>query len=57
MGEFITGVLAGLVVSLVNKFIVNGQLWKMCEARHEEEDDADGLSSQSSAIFSDIHIH
>ena len=51
MGEFITGVLAGLVVSLVNKFIVNGQFWRMCDGRQEEVDD-DGLSSQSSGIIS-----
>jgi hypothetical protein len=56
MGELITGVMAGLIVSLVNKFIVNGQLWKMCDGRQPGEDD-DGLSSQSSAIISDIHIH
>ena len=56
MGELLTGVLAGLMVSLVNKFVINGQLWKMCDGRQVEEDD-DGLSSQSSAIISDIHIH
>ena len=56
MGELVTGVIAGLIVSLFNRFVINGTIWKMCDGRQTEEDD-DGLSSQSSAIISDIHIH
>jgi hypothetical protein len=55
MGELFMGILAGITVSLINKYIINGQIWKLCDGRQEEEDD--GLSSQSSAIISDIHVH
>jgi hypothetical protein len=55
MGELLSGIFAGIVVSLINKFLVNGSLWTMCNERHVTEDD-DGVSSQSSAIISDIHV-
>ena len=57
MGELVTGVIAGLIVSLFNRFVINGAVWKMCDGRQQTEEDDDGLSSQSSAIISDIHIH
>jgi hypothetical protein len=57
MGELITGVMAGLVVSILNRFVINGTFWKMCDGRqHVEDDDDDGNSSESSAIISDIHV-
>jgi hypothetical protein len=56
MTEFMIGIAAGVVVSLINKYILNGQLWRHCQQPTHEDDD-DGLSSQSSAIISDIHIH
>ena len=56
MGELLSGIFAGIVVSLINKFLVNGNLWQMCNERHVMEDDDDGVSSQSSAIISDIHV-
>ncbi len=58
MTEFFVGIAAGIIVSLFNKYIVNGNIWKQCEHRaplHEEEED--GLSSESSAISCDIHVH
>jgi hypothetical protein len=57
MTEIVTGILAGIIVSLINKFIVNGNFWNHCQQPTGEEEDDDGLSSQSSAIISDIHIH
>ena len=56
MGEVLSGIFAGIIVSLINKFLVNGNLWTMCNERHTTEDDDDGVSSQSSAIISDIHV-
>ena len=58
MGEVLSGIFAGIIVSLINKFLVNGNLWQMCNERHvmEDDDDDDGVSSQSSAIISDIHV-
>jgi hypothetical protein len=55
MGEVLSGIFAGIIVSLINKFLVNGSLWTMCNERQVTEDD-DGVSSQSSAIISDIHV-
>jgi hypothetical protein len=55
MAEFFVGIAAGIVVSLFNKYVVNGQLWRQCDYRTPVEED--GLSSESSAIISDIHVH
>jgi len=52
MGEFFVGISAGVLVSLFNRFVLSGYLWKMCD-----HDDDDGVSSQSSAISTDVHIH
>jgi hypothetical protein len=57
MTEIFTGIAAGIVVSLINKFIVNGHPWRYCQQPTVDEDDDDGMSPQSSAIYSDIHIH
>ena len=55
MTEFFVGIAAGIIVSLFNKYIVNGNPWKHCDYR--EPDISDGLSSESSAISCDIHVH
>ena len=56
MGELFLGISAGLVVSMINKYILSGTLWAWC--RHmREDDDCDDLSSQSSAVSLDVHIH
>jgi hypothetical protein len=58
MGELLLGISAGLVVSMINKYILSGTVWNWC--RHRCEDghaDCDDLSSQSSAVSMDVHIH
>ncbi len=55
MAEFFVGIAAGIVVSLFNKYVVNGQLWKQCNYRAPVEED--GLPLESSAIISDFHVH
>jgi hypothetical protein len=56
MGEFWIAVLAGVAVSLWNKFVVNGG-WRTCyEAACLEERDVDD-SSTSSTISLDVHTH
>ena len=57
MGELLLGISAGLVVSMINKYILSGTLWTWCKHKREGEDDCDDLSSQSSAVSMDIHIH
>ena len=58
MGEFFIGIAAGVVVSLLNKFVINGTFWKTCEKTHcNHDDDEEDMSSQNSAIVHDIHIH
>ncbi len=60
MGELLTGILCGIIVSLANKFVISYLSWNSCDEPEEMEDDRycdDGLSSQSSAIIHDIHIH
>jgi hypothetical protein len=54
MGELLTGIACGIIVSLLNKFFISYLSWESCE---ETMEDDDGLSSQSSAIIHDIHIH
>jgi len=56
MGELLLGISAGLVVSMINKYILSGTLWAWCKHR-PGDDDCDDLSSQSSAVSMDIHIH
>jgi hypothetical protein len=56
MGELLLGISAGLVVSMINKYILSGTLWTWCRHRQEDED-CDDLSSQSSAVSMDVHIH
>ena len=53
MEEFFVGISAGVLVSLFNRFVLSGYLRKMCG----HDDDDDGVSSQSSAISTDVHIH
>ncbi len=58
MGELLLGISAGLVVSMINKYILSGTLWTWCRhKREDEDDDCDDLSSQSSAVSMDVHIH
>jgi hypothetical protein len=57
MGELILGISAGLAVSMINKYILSGAAWNWCRHRWEEEHDYDDLSSQSSAVSMDVHIH
>jgi hypothetical protein len=57
MGELLLGISAGLVVSMINKYILSGTVWNWCRHRCEEHDDCDDLSSQSSAVSMDVHIH
>ncbi len=58
MGELLLGIRAGLVVSMINKYILSGTVWNWCRHRCEDEhDDCDDLSSQSSAVSMDVHIH
>jgi hypothetical protein len=57
MGELLTGIACGIVVSLLNKFFISYLSWSTCDEPGWMEDDDDGLSSQSSAIIHDIHIH
>jgi len=54
MTEFLVGIAAGVVVSLFNRFVLSGYIWRMCDGHPEEHDD---ISSQSSAISTDVHIH
>ena len=55
MGELLLGISAGLVVSMINKYILSGTLWAWChQATHDGDDD---VSSQSSAVSLDVHIH
>ncbi len=56
MGELLTGIACGIIVSLLNKFFISYLSWDSCEETRMEDDDS-GLSSQSSAIIHDIHIH
>ena len=55
MTEFFVGISAGIFVSLFNRFILSGYIWRMCD--HEHTDEHDDISSQSSAISTDVHIH
>ena len=57
MGELILGISAGLVVSMINKYILSGTVWNWCRHQCVDEDDCHDLSSQSSAVSMDIHIH
>jgi len=57
MGEFWSAVLAGVAVSLWNKFVVNGG-WRGCyEAACLEEREFVDDSSTSSTISLDVHTH
>ena len=56
MGELLLGISAGLVVSMINKYVLSGTLWTWC-MHTREDDDCDDLSSQSSAVSMDVHIH
>ena len=56
MGELLLGISAGLVVSMINKYILSGTLWTWCRHKREDADD-DDVSSQSSAVSMDVHIH
>ena len=56
MGEFLLAVAGGLAVSLINKFVISGTLWAWCTHKREDEDD-DEVSSQTSAVSLDIHVH
>ena len=56
MGEFLLAVAGGLAVSLINKYVISGTLWAWCQHKRENEDD-DEVSSQTSAVSLDIHVH
>jgi hypothetical protein len=58
MGELITALTGGLLIAMFNKFVlsgISGSVFQWCEATHLDDDD--GLSSQSSTISADIHVH
>ena len=55
MGELFLGISADLVVSMINKYVLSGALWTWCKQQREDEDD--DVSSQSSAVSMDVHIH
>jgi hypothetical protein len=52
MGEFLIACAGGIIVSIFNKFVMSGYIFQQC-IQQEEEDD--GLSSQSSTISADVH--
>ena len=57
MGEFWSAVLAGVAVSLWNKFVMNSG-WRTCyEAACLEEMEIVDESSTSSTISLDVHTH
>jgi hypothetical protein len=57
MGEFWSAVLAGVAVSLWNKFVMNSG-WRACyEAACLEEREIVDDSSTSSTISLDVHTH
>ncbi len=52
MGELLLGISAGLVVSMINKYILPGTLWTWCRHKREDEDDDcddDGLDLKDEA--------
>ena len=58
MGEFWSAVVAGVAVSLWNKFVVNGPwLRGLCSAPPPEEKEDECSSSTTSAISLDVHVH
>ena len=54
MSEFRIACAGGICVGLFNKFVLSGYIFQQC-AQHKEEEEDDGLSSQSSTISADIH--
>ncbi len=58
MGEFFTAIAGGQFIAFFNKFVLSGlsgSVFQLCETTKEYDDD--GLSSQSSTIAADIHVH
>lgn len=64
MLDFIQPVLAGLVVAIINKYIINNNsLWNICStttviSTHEDDDVASRTTTISDAsTFNETHIH
>ncbi len=58
MGEFFTALSEGIIIALFNKFVLSGMsgsVFQWCGTIPYEDDD--GLSSQSSTVIADIHMH